>query len=77
VPTTCELYERLDGDSVTAGAVPVPLNDRLCGLFEASSVTETLAERLPDAEGENVTVIVHDALTARVEGEIGHVFVWL
>jgi hypothetical protein len=35
----------------------------------------TLAVRLPVADGENVTEIVHVAFTASVAGLAGHVFV--
>lgn len=71
VPTTCPANVRLVGDSVTAGAVPVPLRPRLCGLSEALSLMETFAVRLPVADGENVTEIVQVPLTANVAGLTG------
>ena len=77
VPTCCELKLKLAGVSVTAGAGadPVPLKPRLSGLSAALSVIDTLAERLPAAEGEKVTEIVQLALTASVAGLRGHVLV--
>jgi len=45
----------------------------LCGLPGALSVMETLAVRLPEAVGENVTEIVQLALAANVAGLVGHV----
>jgi antitoxin (DNA-binding transcriptional repressor) of toxin-antitoxin stability system len=72
-PTSCEPKLRLVGASVTAGAgvggagvVPVPDSETECGLPAALSTIETLALRLPAAEGENVTETVHDDPAARV-----------
>jgi hypothetical protein len=48
----------------------------VCGLPDASSVTATLAERLPGADGVNETVIVQAAPGASVDGAVGHVLVW-
>jgi hypothetical protein len=59
------------GDSVTAGALPVPLSAIPCGLFAALSVIDTLAVRLPPPVGENVTDTVQLAPTASVEGLSG------
>lgn len=75
VPVICDAKVRLEGERVTAGAVPVPDSDTLCGLPAASSVTVTLPVRLPPLDGVNVTEIVQLPLTASVAGEIGHVFV--
>jgi hypothetical protein len=71
VPTNCEPNTKLDGDNDTPGAVPVPLTATLCGLPAALSVTATLAARLPDADGANLTVIEQVAFTASVEGPMG------
>ncbi len=71
VPTVWEPNDRPVGVSVTAGAVPVPLSAIACGLFDASSVTETAAVKLPDAAGLKVTEIVQVALTASVAGLVG------
>jgi hypothetical protein len=71
LPTVCAPKAKLDGVNVTAGAVPVPLNARLCGLPAASSAIDTLAARLPPAIAENVTDTVQLAPAAKVEGDIG------
>ena len=55
VATCCCPKPRLVGDKVTAGAVPVPVNGKLCGLSAALSLTVTLAVRIPAALGWNVT----------------------
>jgi hypothetical protein len=60
--------------SVTAGAVPVPVSAAVCGLPDALSVIETLAERLPAEPGVKVTETVHVALAASVAGETGQSF---
>jgi len=73
VPTRCDPKFTVVGDSVTAGAVPVPLSAMDCGLPPASSVIWAFAARTPVAVGENVTVIVHVAFTASVPGQS---FVW-
>jgi hypothetical protein len=70
VPLSCEPKARLDGDTVTAGAVPVPPRLTDCGLFPALSVICTLAVRLPVAVGEKVTDIVQLALMARLAGQL-------
>ena len=79
VPTCCDPKLRLDGVSVTAGAgaVPVPVSATLCEPPAASSATWTLAVRVPDVLGVNVTETVHVPFTASVAGASGHVFVWL
>jgi hypothetical protein len=43
---------------LTVGAVPVPVSEAVCGLPAALSLTETVACRVPDAVGVNVTLIV-------------------
>lgn len=45
------------GDRLTAGAVPVPVKEAVCGLPVALSVTTTDAVRAPAAVGLNVTLI--------------------
>ncbi len=44
--------------SVTAGAVPFPVRDKVCGLPVALSATETVALRPPVAVGVNVAAIL-------------------
>jgi hypothetical protein len=66
---------RLLGASPTpgAGVTPVPLRETLCGLPVALSLILTLALRLPEAVGLNVTVMVQLAAAARL---LGQVLVW-
>jgi len=57
---------KLAGENDSAGAVPVPDKDAVCGLPpRASSAIESMPERLPDAVGVNVTLILQMALGAR------------
>jgi hypothetical protein len=77
VPTSCEPKLRLVGVSVTAGAVPVPLRETLCGLPGASSVTLTEAAREPVALGWKPTVTVQLDPAASVAGLSGQALVWL
>ena len=65
---------RLVGEKVTAGAVPVPVNETVCGLPLALSVTETAPVREPVAVGAKVTEIVQVPATAT---EAPQVLVWL
>jgi len=53
-----------EGVSVTAGAVPVPDRLAVCGLFEALSVTVSVALRAPVAAGVKVTLMVQLELAA-------------
>ena len=48
-----------------------------CGLSGALSVTVTLAPRVPERVGENCTLILQEAPTARVLEPLGQVFVWM
>ena len=59
---------------MTAGAVPVPVNDTVCGLPLALSVTKTAPVREPAAVGAKVTEIVQLPAAAT---EAPHVLVWL
>jgi hypothetical protein len=76
VPTTCGANANEVGVRATAGAVPVPLSCRLCGLSPASSAIVKLAPRFPVADGENVTEIVQVASTGSVAGASGQSVVW-
>src|SRR5437016_2908473 len=55
---------RLAGDRLTAGAVPVPLSDTVCGLPVALSAIVTAPVRVPVAVGVNVTPMVQLAPAA-------------
>ena len=70
IPTNTPVKLRLPGDSVTAGATPVPLIGTLCGLPAALSVILTVDDRLPVLVGLKVTLIVQLAFAARDEGEV-------
>jgi hypothetical protein len=74
VPTSCPVKVKVVGESVTAGAEPVPVRLTDCGLPEALSVIVKLAERLPAAVGVNVTLIVQVAPAATLE--VVQVLVW-
>src|SRR2546428_801959 len=65
VPTRWLPSARHVAERVTAGAVPVPVSDTVCGLPAASSVMFTVAARAPGAAGVNVNVKVQlaDAAT--------------
>ena len=70
LPINTPLKLRLVGDSVTAGAVPVPLKATLCGLPAALSVTLTVDVRVPVLVGVNTTLIVQLALLASVDPQV-------
>ncbi len=56
-------------------SVPVPVSETVCGLPDALSMIVTEAERLPVADGVNVTLMEQFAFTASVALLAGHVFV--
>jgi len=64
VPTDWLPKDRLLGEKVTAGAVPVPERITVCRLPAALSVMVSAAERLPLADGVNVTLSVQLAPAA-------------
>ncbi len=64
VPISWALNARLAGDSEASGAMPLPVNGMLCGLFAALSVKVKVPERVPRVEGVNVTLIVQLARAA-------------
>jgi len=47
-----------DVDARVIGTTPVPVNVAVCGLFDALSVTVSVAVRLPSTEGVNVTFML-------------------
>src|SRR5213082_95648 len=59
---------RLVGANPTAGAVPFPLSGNVCGLPSASSATDSVPVRAPEAVGVKVTLMVQLAPAAK---EIG------
>jgi hypothetical protein len=63
---------RLFPERVTAGAIPVPVSEMLCGLPDALSVTDSEAFRAPVAPGLNVMLMVQLAPAATLAP---HVFV--
>ena len=62
------------GAKLTAGAVPVPVSETVCGLPLALSVTETAPVREPVAVGVKITEIVHVPAAATVAPQV---LVWL
>jgi hypothetical protein len=64
VPTNWFPKERLAGEMLAAGPVPVPERPTVWGLPLASSLTLSEAVRLPLAEGVKVILIVQAAPTA-------------
>jgi hypothetical protein len=69
------LLPRFLSKAIAPWVAPVPLSVTPCGVPAALSEMVTLAERLPVADGANVTEIVHVAFAASVAGLTGHVFV--
>lgn len=51
-------------------SAPVPLSDTVCGLFCAPSLIVSAPERIPDAVGVNVTLMVQLEPGARVAGQL-------
>jgi hypothetical protein len=64
---------KLEPESETAGAIPVPERDTVCGLFAALSVMVRLAVRVPRAEGEKVMLIGQLAAAAT---ELPQILLW-
>jgi hypothetical protein len=60
--------------AITHYLEPVPLNDAVCGLFEALSVTDKVPLLLPLDPGRKVTLIVQLACEAN---EVPQLLVWL
>lgn len=52
-------------DRLATGAKPTPVSETVCGLPVALSVTESVAVRVPAAEGVNVTLMLQLAPIAR------------
>jgi hypothetical protein len=64
VPTVSFPKLTLEGETLTADAVPVPESDTAWGLLEALSVSVTAAARDPVAEGLKMTLIAQFAPAA-------------
>ena len=76
VPTATAPKLMLVVESVAVTVAPCPESITTCGLFEALSVTVSVAVFVPSgAAGLNVTVIVHVNPAANVAGAAGQVFV--
>lgn len=75
VPTTWDAKLTLEGVTLTA-ARPLPDRVIVCGEFTALSTTDSVPERVPRTEGENVTVTWQPVPAARVAGLRGQLFVW-
>src|SRR5437867_1489177 len=62
---------RLVGANPTPGAVPFPLSVMICGLPPASSASDSVPVRAPEAVGVKVTLMVQFAPAAKVAGLVG------
>src|SRR5437016_7734020 len=62
---------RLVGANPTPGAVPFPLRENICGLPPASSASDSVPVRAPEAVGVKVTLIGQFPPAAKVAGRVG------
>src|SRR5436853_129804 len=62
---------RLVGANPTPGAVPLPLSGIICGLPPASTASDSVPLRAPEAVGVKVTLMVQFAPAAKVAGLVG------
>src|SRR5580658_1923459 len=62
----------IDAGETSTGALPAPFNVRVCGLFGASSATESVAVRVPEAVGVKVTESVQLDAAGTGVGAVGH-----
>src|SRR5947209_4482837 len=62
---------RLVGANPTPGAVPFPLRENICGLPPASSASDSVPVRAPEAVGVKVTMMVQFPPAAKVAGLVG------
>jgi hypothetical protein len=60
----------LDGEMLTADAVPVPESGTVCGLPAALSATARVADRFPVAAGLKLTLMVQLALAATLDPQL-------
>src|SRR5437016_5277975 len=59
------------GANPTPGAVPFPLRENICGLPPASSASDSVPVRAPEAVGVKVTLMVQVPPAAKVAGLVG------
>ncbi len=64
LPSTCAAKVRVLADTAMTGAVPVPVSETVCGLFEALPVIVSAPVRAPLAVGAKVTLTVQLELAA-------------
>src|SRR5437870_4864443 len=62
---------RLVGANATPDAVPLPIWENICGLPPASSASDSVPVRAPEAVGVKVTLMVQFAPAAKVSGLVG------
>jgi len=70
LPSTCAEKVSVLVDTAMTGAVPVPVSETLCGLFEALSVIVSVPVREPLAVGVNVTLTVQLELAATLAPQL-------
>ena len=66
MPTSCEANVKDVGERLAVGAVPVPERLAVWVVGLALSVTVSVPLEVPAFLGEKTTLIVHDALAARL-----------
>src|SRR5437667_1869 len=69
------LTSSLVGANPTPGAVPFPLRENICGLPPASSASDSVPVRAPEAVGVKVTLMVQVPPAAKVAGLVGQALV--
>src|SRR5256884_258480 len=73
-PATTGIYSLSLHDALpipTPGAVPFPLRENICGLPPASSASDSVPVRAPEAVGVKVTLMVQVPPAAKVAGLVG------
>src|SRR6267143_4925001 len=70
LPSACAAKVSVLVDTVMTGAVPVPVSETLCGLFDALSVMVSAPVRKPLAVGVKVTLTVQLELAATLAPQL-------
>src|SRR5207253_1434621 len=71
VAYSCSLHAALPISNPTPGAVPFPLREMICGLPPASSASDSVPVRAPEADGVKVTLMVQFPPAGKVAGLVG------
>ena len=70
LPTVTDPKLSVDGEMAAEGLTPVPVRLAVFDPEETLSYTRKVAFRFPEPTGVNVTVIVQDALAAKLLGQL-------